>query len=285
MRTTFGRISILSALLGTLCTALFLAVVWSVDDALEYQPALKVLAYDTPAVTAKAYLIFDLESGTEIASHNSTDVLPIASVTKLATAAAFLETADLAASTTIAWSDVAAEGRAGKLEYGQEYVSRELLYPLLIESSNDAAEAMTRIDPELLDAMNAYARLLNLPETSFGDASGLSSDNVSTAYELFVLTRALHQEHPHVFDITQVPQYIGRHTGWVNNNPFAQEPAYKGGKHGFTNAANRTAVALFEEEVPEAGTLTIGYVILGSDDLVSDMEQLRAIVKDSVRFQ
>jgi hypothetical protein len=71
----------------------------------------------------------------------------------------------------------------------------------------------------------------------------------------------------------------------MNNNPFIADATYKGGKHGFTYSANRTAVSFFEEILASGNTRTIGYVLLGSDDLRSDMELLRQAVRANVRYE
>ena len=69
--------------------------------------------------------------------------------------------------------DVAAEGRAGKLEAGQKYVLRDLLFPLLLESSNDAAAVFERTLGKI-----------SFPQVQLADASGLSSYNVASASDL-----------------------------------------------------------------------------------------------------
>ena len=285
MRRTLGRITVFSILAFTLGTGIFLVAAWSIDDALQYEPSLQIGVIQADEVSATSFLVFDMQTGTEIASKNSTAVVPIASITKLFTAASFLATADLDATTTILWSDVNTEGRAGKLRAYEEYQSRELLFPLLLESSNDAAVAMLRLQPTLLEIMRGYASTTGLFETHFEDTSGLSDKNVSNAYELFLLTRKLYFEKPHIFDITRLPQYIGTHTGWSNNNPLLASEGYQGGKHGFTYEANRTGIFLFEEVLTNNHKRIIGYVVLGSEDLAFDVQVLRKVIQKNVRFQ
>jgi D-alanyl-D-alanine carboxypeptidase len=133
--------------------------------------------------------------------------------------------------------------------------------------------------------MNNYAASLGLRNTKFEDTSGLSSGNVSSAYDLFVLSRALYKKDPHIFDITKLKQFIGVHTGWMNNNPLVQMEGYEGGKHGFTYEANRTDVAFFKEKLASGNERIIGYVLLGSDNVPTDIEALRAEVKEKVRVE
>lgn len=253
----------------------------------ESKPTL--VASGTPEfVSAKAYYIFDGEAGNgevALAAFNEDEPLPIASVTKLAAAAAWNELVPLSGSTSITWSDLNAEGRAGRFSFGETYTYHDLLFPLLLESSNDAAAVMEReTEGDILERMNGYASDLALPHTAFADASGLSDRNVSTAKELALLSTFLKQRHTHVFDITGLNQYILEQNGWPNNNPFISDERYVAGKHGFTYEANRTAVAFFRETFATEDRI-IGYVVLGSDDLLEDVGTLRDFVQQSVTFE
>lgn len=234
-----------------------------------------------PELSTIMYRVFDMESGAVVLSSNESKVVPIASVVKLFAGAALVSNFDLEATTTIRVSDVAAEGDAGKLVRGEEYSYQELLFPLLLESSNDAAATLTRAtDNALVEAMNAHSALVGARATVFTDASGFADDTVSTASDLQLLVTHLYNLQPHIFDITVLPQYIGTHTGWVNNNPFVGEAGYRGGKHGFTDKAGRTVVAIFDEEI-NGRTMTLGYIILGSKNIKADMKKLRDSVKNS----
>ncbi len=282
---TLGRISLIVVMVLTFSFGILLIAVWSVDDALRYEPSLSVGLIDVSSSTAKSVMIFDVESGTEIASLNSTEVLPIASVTKLLSAAVFYEHAPLEATTSITWSDLETYGEAGRLRYAQEYTYRGLLYPLLLESSNDAATTMLRVYPSLLDQMNEFVAQQGLASTTFSDTSGLGDGNVSTAYELSLLVQAIYQKEPHIFDITNLTQFIGDHTGWMNNNPLVAENGFKGGKHGFTESAHRTGVVFFDEVLASGHTRKIGYVVLGTDDLKGDIAFLRDQIQKNVRVK
>lgn len=226
----------------------------------------------TPSITAKAYSVFDVETGEVLFSKNADTPLPIASITKLFTASAAITDDALDTDTVITDADTAAEGRPGKLEAGQRYTLRELLFPLLLESSNDAAEVFSRTVDEL-----------SFPGVTLADASGLSPDNVASASALAANVRQMYRQQAYLFDITKLPRYIGTGNGWVNNSPVRDLPGYQGGKHGYTEAANRTLVAIFTE--PSLQEREIGYVILGSDDLRADMLNLRDAMSNSVRLE
>ncbi len=239
----------------------------------------------TVALPAKAFLIFDVKTGEVLASNNSNAVLPMASVTKIFTASTIIKNMALVATTSITASDVETEGKAGKLKTGEEYTYQELLFPLLLESSNDAAAVFERLTKgDVVAQMNTLVTEAGAENTSFADASGLSKNNVTTATDLAKLTSYLSENYPQVFDITILSKYVGPYTGWMNNNPVVAEANYLGGKHGYTEAAGKTIVSLFAENFSNEERV-IGYVILGSNDLRSDVKTLRKFVAESVKFQ
>lgn len=236
-----------------------------------YRPALVVDLQDPIVVSAKAYSVIDIETGEVLFSHNADQELPIASVTKLFTAAA-LDAVPQEEEVIITAADVATEGRAGKLEVGQSYSVRELMFPLLLESSNDAAATLERTIGHV-----------TLAGKTLADASGLSSANQASAAVVAAQMREVYLSHPHVFDVTKLKQYIGSYTGWVNNSPVRDLSGYQGGKHGYTEAAGKTLAAVFTE--PALGERKLGYVILGSKDIKADTIALREAVSHSVRVE
>jgi D-alanyl-D-alanine carboxypeptidase len=237
-----------------------------------------------PELSAEAFAVFDPETGKVIAASNSDTVLPIASVTKLLTAATVLRTVDAATSYTVEEVDVAAHGRAGRLTSGETYDAYELLFPLLLESSNDAAAVYERATGrDIVRRMNGYAKELGAHTLVVADASGLSDANRASVRDLVSLASVLYTKEPHVFDISRLSKRAGPYVGWSNNSPVL-DATYRGGKHGFTEAAGRTLVAMFAESFT-SGEKTVGYVLLGSDDLKADMKLLREYVAASVTLK
>ncbi len=239
----------------------------------------------TPRLSALSWLVFDVDTGEELYSKDAGRELPIASITKLATASAFVTYNYLGSTTAITWSDLSADGLQGRLSFGETYTYQELLFPLLLESSNDASETLLRVDPNLLTEMQTLTNDLLLTQTKFVDTSGLSSDNVSTAHEVAILLRSISISQPHIIDITSLPSYINYKNGWINNNPVSGEDGYAGGKHGFTYEANRTFAGFFIEEFYGGHVRKIGYVLLGSENILKDIRLLRTFVVDNTRIR
>ena len=238
------------------------------------------------SISADAIYVFDLQTGTEIFSRDKHTVRSVASITKLLSATMFLEHASTTAMATVLLEDVETEGRSGRLEATEQYKNKDLLFPALLESSNDASVVMQRVSPvDIVEQMNQYAASHGLEQTAFTDTSGLDDGNVSTAYELGKLSAMLFTEYPHIYDITRLKTYLNHINAWMNNSPFVYDAGYRGGKHGYTYAANRTVTAFFDEQLATGQTRTVGYVLLGSDGLQTDMQHLRAYVQRAVTYQ
>ena len=95
-----------------------------------------------PKVSAKAFLVGDLNTGEVVLSKNQDQKFPIASVSKLMTALVVKEIANPSENTQISKKALATHGTNGGLRLGEKIKILDLLYPLLLESSNDAAEAL-----------------------------------------------------------------------------------------------------------------------------------------------
>jgi D-alanyl-D-alanine carboxypeptidase len=240
-----------------------------------------VIETDVPLVSATSYLVFDMTTGDRLVEREASKQVPIASVTKLFAAATLVANFELQSTTTVQWSDIEGGGEAGKLVYGRTYSYQELLFPLLLESSNDAGATLVRSTEGLLVAeMNAYAKELGVTSTTFVDGSGLADGNVSSALDLKILLTDAYTRRPHVFDITRLPQYIGPYAGWRNNSPVVSFSGYLGGKHGYTTAAGRTLVAVFDEQILDH-SYRLGYILLNSTNLADDVTTLRTFINNS----
>ena len=209
-----------------------------------------------PKVSAKAYLVGDLDTGEIILKKNERERLPIASVSKLVTALVTLAPGHDGDVTQISKSALATYGKNGNFSLGEKIGIKELLYPLLLESSNDAAEALAEFfgRENFIKKMNQQARILDLPNTSFEDTSGLSENNQSTVLDLFKLAGFIKQEKPDLLTITKQGSYSNKKHNWSSNNQFLRAEGYLGGKSGFTDPALESVVSLFSLPLSESGT-------------------------------
>jgi D-alanyl-D-alanine endopeptidase (penicillin-binding protein 7) len=141
-----------------------------------------------PDVRAEAAIIYDTATGQVLWESNSTDQRSIASITKVMTAAVFLESSpDLSETVVVDRSDVRAASTTF-LRAGYTVTKGDLLHLALIASDNAAARALARVSPHgptrFIERMNERAKELGLTSTTYADPSGLLSANVSSAYDM-----------------------------------------------------------------------------------------------------
>jgi serine-type D-Ala-D-Ala carboxypeptidase (penicillin-binding protein 5/6) len=227
----------------------------------------------TQPLTTDTWALFDTKTGIVLAGKNLDAERPIASVSKLFTAVAVMKSDKQNDAFTITEADISTEGRSGKLQYGEMVTPYMLLFPLLIESSNDAATAIARyLDDEFKAVVSKTTESLALTHTRINEPSGLSPKDISSARDLALFYSYVARTYPHILDITRLKMYVALRTGYINNNPAAAIPSFSGGKHGFTPEAGKTFVGAFHNEKTGA---EIGVVLLGSTDLLHDIEILK----------
>ena len=245
-----------------------------------------------PLVSAAAYLVADLNSGFVFAEKNSQDALPIASITKLMTALVVAENVDLRKSVEITAKMLEAYGETDGLEEGVRYRVVELFHPLLIASSNDAAEAVAGFlgRERTIRMMNEKARAMLLRDTVFTDPSGFDPGNISSAQDLFYLARYIVNNRPPLFEITkgkEVRSYgevrFPKEDLW-NKNVFAADSSFAGGKTGYIVVSKHTGIFLFNFLTRENEMRTIAFVLLGSDNDKLDTQQLYAWLQQNYQL-
>lgn len=245
---------------------------WSVDDI---------------EIGAKASVCAEISSTDKnryLFKKNGNEKLPIASLTKLMTALVVLESESedysLEKATMISQKAVDQEGGQGLLTPGEILSIRNLLYIMLIESSNDAAYSLAEIEgiEQFVDSMNLKATELGLFDTNFKDIAGLSPDNYSTVEDLLKLTKYLLEEHPLVWEILSLdefrlitPQRKFHHQLLSTNELLGVVPNIVGGKTGETVEAKGCLLLVLKN--PENQNNMV-YIVLGSDDRFGETQKL-----------
>ncbi|WP_036301038.1 D-alanyl-D-alanine endopeptidase [Methylotenera sp. L2L1] len=225
-------------------------------------PARKAIAavdhYDgtTPLklASAKALVINQL-TGEVLFAKNTNLPTPIASVTKLMTAMVMLD-AHLPMDDLLYISDEDVDylkHTTSRLSVGTMLTRGELLQLALMASENRAASALGRNYPggpnAFVKAMNQKARLLGMSATRFVDATGLDSNNVSTAEDLVKMVDAAYH-YPEIRQVSTLPSQeitlYGRQNplNFVNTNALVRGGKWDIGlsKTGFINEAGRCLV-------------------------------------------
>lgn len=228
-------------------------------------------------ITALSYIITDVSTNTIADEKDSERLLPIASLTKLVTAAVARKMIDPSEHINITQQIINTYGNTGQLKPGEVFRAADVYYPLLMVSSNDAAEALARSygRKEFVKAMNDFTQSIGAYRTYFADPSGLSPLNESTAKDISIILNWIRNNDPEILAITMTKtKTVGSHV-WDNPTHFLNWSNYSGGKNGFIPESNQTGAALFT-----LGTKKDIYavVVLGSSFRDGDVLKLLAKV-------
>jgi D-alanyl-D-alanine carboxypeptidase (penicillin-binding protein 5/6) len=204
----------------------------------------------TPSVEARAYLVQSGTTGETLLAHRARERVPVASITKLMTVLVALDRAPLGDIVTVSPAATGITGSTIHLRAGERITVRDLVKAALIQSANDAANALAlhvgRGDlSSFVALMNKRARELGLHDTHFTRAEGLDAPgHVSSARDVTVLARVAMQR-PFVRSVVRLRSATiagGRrlHT-W--NDLLARFPGLLGVKTGHTAGAGWSEVA------------------------------------------
>jgi D-alanyl-D-alanine carboxypeptidase len=198
-------------------------------------------------ITAKSYIMKSLEDNKTIVSNNEDRSFPIASLTKLVTAVVARKNIDQDKKIEIDKKILATYGNNAQFRFGETYKASDLLYPLLLISSNDASEALARAygRAKFIKAMNDFVQEVGAYHTYFFDPSGISPDNISTANDMSLIVEWIMKNDPQIFSITSLKSKSVRNHTWVNPSHFLNYSNYIGGKNGYIPEARLTTVSLF----------------------------------------
>ncbi len=238
-----------------------------------------------PAVSASGYIVADLTNHTVLMNSAASSTAPIASITKLVTALVATEYINLDKEVTVPREAIVYTS-VPRLKAGMHYRAYDLLFLLLQESSNEAAETLARsIGRErFVSLMNDKARAIGLTHTLFSDPSGAKND-LSTPEDLFTLLKYIHENRRFVFSITsgdlKDSAYGTPVFGSIANfNVLKNVPGtFVGGKIGQTNDAGETYAGVYDVKIGAQNRL-LAVVVLGSRDSSGDVAKLITFVRN-----
>lgn len=207
-----------------------------------------------PDITAKSWLVADLDSGAVLAARDPHGRHRPASTLKTLTALALIP--KVPAQSRVPFTAEALRGteqadgvssRVG-LEVGRAYPARRLFEAMVALSANDAAEALAGALPggraESIALMNSEAQRLQAHDTVAGTPSGLDVDGqLTSAYDLALLARAALQL-PDFREYTRagtvgVISSKGVIGGSNHNRLLNSYPGAYSGKDGYTTKAGQ----------------------------------------------
>lgn len=206
----------------------------------------------------------------------------IASLTKLMTAVVVIDNYPLDSKILIDEEMLKVWGTSGSLKLGEHITIKDLLYIMLIESSNDAAECLaSKLNRDnFIILMNEKAKKLKMKNTLFINPSGLDEENetynISSAKDLTILVSEIIKNYPIIEEIlSKVEHYIVSESGIthkiINTNILLKEIPYETwGKTGYTLKAKECLVLMTKTPL---GDIIIN-IIINSNDRFTEMKNL-----------
>lgn len=231
-------------------------------------------------ISASSALVYDLTEKAVLYQKSAKSRLPMASLTKIMTAIIAIENEkyDLY---VVKKEHLVGENSMG-LTPGESLSLEELLYGLILNSGNDAAEVLADSFPggrsKFISAMNDKAKSLGLKDTNFTNPTGLEGDGdqYTTAYDLLVISEyalrnfEIFRKVAGTFE-HEIP-YNGYHKEFFlqnETNLLSSYPGVKGIKDGYTPEAGLCLATYLDYKNHEI----IG-IILGSSDRRQEMKDL-----------
>ncbi len=233
----------------------------------------------TSDILAKSYIVGDLKNNHVFFSKEADAKLPIASITKLMTALVATEYINLDSNTTVPKEAIIYTSKP-RLKAGSKISIYQLLFPLLLESSNESAETIARHYGRdlFIKRMNEKAEAIGMKNSIFADPSGVDPANISTAEDLFMLSKYIYNNRSFIFKITSGKLKDSAYGENIfkdikNMNDFSDYPNYFGGKVGKTTIAKETSLSVFEITV-DGNLRPLVLILLNSEDRISDGKKL-----------
>lgn len=208
-----------------------------------------------PKINARSYLVADIESGKIFAGKDINEPRSIASITKLMTGIVAAEQMGITRPIKIQDYMLELYGSTEDLTEGKRFRLVDLLAPLLIESSNDAAQILAHYIGRIstLEKMNEKADSIGMENSQFVGFSGLNKENVASAKDLYYLGYYLANTRIPLLRITKqawVPEIdYNAFPDLENKNLFHEKDNFLGGKSGYTKDSSHTGLFLFEMNI------------------------------------
>ena len=193
-------------------------------------------------IRARSACVFDALKNEFVFEKNADSQLPLASLTKLATAITAKENLLPGTLINISQEAISQDGDNGFRE-GELWSLEKILNAMLISSSNDAAFAVSETRSDFMELMNKTARKMGLKQTYFLNPTGLDiSESLAGAYgscrDMAKITRLILDEHREILEITAKETYKANGLTFKNTNKLLPKlPTLIGGKTGFDDLA------------------------------------------------
>ena len=237
------------------------------------------------AIEADGGIVMDADSGAVLFGKNLHETYYPASITKVLTALIVLEHCSLDEEVTFSYDAVynveSGSSNAG-IDEGDVLTVRDCLYALLLQSANEAANALAEhvagSREAFAEMMNEKAASIGATNTHFVNPNGLhDEEHYTTAYDLYLIFQEA-MKYEEFLEILKTPSYATTYLAadgssveaeWSSSDLFTKGEVTVpegvtavGGKTGTTTAAMSCLVQLFEDA---EGAQYVG-IILGCSE-------------------
>ena len=242
-----GRIAIMAPMIMRFIVAVALVAANAISAAQQ-------ISLPAPTIDAKAHLLVDFHSGQTLASHNASERVEPASLTKLMTA--YLTFTAIGKQTLQPEQAVPVSERAWRTEGSRMFIEprrpvtvNELIRGVIVQSANDAcialAEAIAGSEEAFAQLMNRQARRLGMSNTNFVNSTGLPhAQHYSTARDLALLAAAIVRDFPDFYPLYATREFRYNNISQANRNRLLwTDPTVDGMKTGLTENAGYCLIA------------------------------------------
>lgn len=208
-----------------------------------------------------AYCVMDGNNGRALFGKKMDSPYSNASTTKILTCIIALESCQLDEKVTVSKEAAGQSPVKLGISQGEEYVLKDMIYCMMLESYNDCAYAVAehvgKSAEKFAEMMNKKAKELGCKDSNFVTPNGLdskTSNHHTTAEDMCRIMRYCAWVSPCAklfIEITGSPNYSFKHDGKVisvtNHNNMLSEKGYISGKTGYTSKAGYCYVAAWEK--------------------------------------
>ncbi len=221
---------------------------------------------DAPAISAKSYLVADLKNNFVLLSGGVSDVQKSTLHEKLMTALIASEYQDIEKKIMVK-NEMLVPSPAPRLVAGETYRVYDLLHPLLLEDSGEAAEALSFYlgRDRFVALMGAKARAIGMTHSVFKSPSGADGKGETTAEDFFAAAKYLYNNRPFILRMSAGRAERGVYgspvfKGLEPAHPFYEDAAFLGGLADSTTPHTQKVSRAKEESVrAQTASLTLAF--------------------------
>ena len=262
-----------AALAGALCMG------WaSASHAVEVAPP--------PALTNKAFVLMEFDTGQILASSNPEVPLPPASLTKMMTSyiveqslkSGRLKPTDQIAVSLNAWCRGSSTESCMYLPLNSHASVMDMLRGIIVQSGNDASKAVAEhlggSEPAFAQTMNSEAKRIGMTHTHFENATGLPAPgHLASAHDLALLARAIIRDSADYYPIYAEKDFKFNGIKQGNRNALLYtDPTVDGLKTGHTEDAGYCLTASAKR-----GGMRLISVVMGATSMQDRADQTRSL--------